>query len=97
MRKPTESFDELRFGFVIVDPSKRGKGYGKNMLQLGLTFAKEVFGAKKVSLGVFRNNEAAYYCYKAAGFEDVVLEEVEKHQVLAEEWDCLELEKIFVY
>ena len=97
MRKPTESFDELRFGFVIVDPSKRGKGYGKNMLQLGLTFAKEVFGAKKVSLGVFKNNESAYYCYKAAGFEDVVLEEVEKYQVLDEEWDCLELEKIFVY
>ena len=84
MRKPTESFDELRFGFVIVDPSKRGKGYGKNMLQLGLTFAKEVFGAKKVSLGVFKNNESAYYCYKAAGFEDVVLEEVEKEYVVDE-------------
>ena len=29
MRRPSESFDELRFGFVVVDPSKRGKGYGK--------------------------------------------------------------------
>ena len=42
MRKPTESFDELRFGFVVVDSEKRGKGYGKNMLLLGLKYAKEI-------------------------------------------------------
>lgn len=95
MRQPTESFDELRFGFVVVDSSKRGKGYGKRMLQLGLIYAKEVFGAKKVSLGVFQNNEPAYYCYKAVGFKDVALNEVEKYQVLGEEWDCLELEVQF--
>ena len=40
MRKPKESFDELRFGFVVVDSKKRGKGYGKKMLQLGLKYAK---------------------------------------------------------
>ena len=33
MRRPTEGFDELRFGFVVVDPEKRGKGDGKSMLQ----------------------------------------------------------------
>ena len=59
MRRPTESFDELRFGFVVVEPEKRGKGYGKAMLQLGIKFAKEIFGAKKVSLGVFENNTSA--------------------------------------
>lgn len=89
MRRPTASFDELRFGFVIVDSNKRGKGYGKQMLQLGLIYAKEIFGAKKVTLGVFRNNEPAYYCYKAVGFKDVESDEVEKYQVLGEEWDCL--------
>ena len=47
MRRPSESFDELRFGFIVVDPAKRGKGYGKAMLQLGLKFAKEIYGAKK--------------------------------------------------
>lgn len=36
LRNPDESLDELRFGFVIVDPHKRGKGYGKAMLQLVL-------------------------------------------------------------
>ena len=61
IRRPSENFDELRFGFVVVDPQKRGQGYGKRMLQLGIKFAKEIFGAKKVSLGVFENNESAYY------------------------------------
>ncbi len=92
MRRPGEGFDELRFGFVVVDPEKRGKGYGKRMLQLGLKYAKEIFGVKKVSLGVFENNEPAYCCYKAVGFRDVVLEETEIYTVLGEEWKCLELE-----
>ncbi len=92
MRRPSESFDELRFGFVVVDPAKRGKGYGKAMLQLGLQFAKEIYGAKKVSLGVFENNESAYYCYKAVGFKDVVLEKTETYTVLGDKWKCLELE-----
>lgn len=92
MRRPSESFDELRFGFVIVDPEKRGKGYGKSMLRLGLKFAFEIYGAKRVTLGVFENNESAYHCYKAVGFKDVVLEKTETYTVLGEEWKCLELE-----
>lgn len=91
MRKPTDSCDILRFGFVIVDADKRGKGYGKRMLQLGLENAKAK-GAKKVTLGVFKNNESAYYCYKAAGFEDVVLDVVEQYEVLGETWECAEME-----
>ena len=39
-----------------------------------------------------RNNDPAYYCYKTTGFQDVALDEMEKYQVLGEEWDCLELE-----
>lgn len=92
MRKPQESFEELRFGFVIIDTDKRGKGYGKQMLKLGLTYAKEIYSAKKVALGVFDNNESAYYCYKAVGFQDVVSGETEVYHVLGEDWKCLVLE-----
>lgn len=91
LRRPSKNFDELRFGFVIIDPEKRGKGYGKTMLQLGIKFANEIFGAKKVSLGVFENNESAYYCYKAVGFKDVILERPETYTVLGEEWKCKEM------
>lgn len=91
LRNPGESLDELRFGFVIVNPCKRGKGYGKNMLQSELKFAFEIYGAKKVSLGVFENNLPAYCCYKAVGFRDVVLDTPEKYSVMGEEWKCREL------
>ena len=91
MRRPSESFEELRFGFIIVDPSKRRKGYGKRMLQLGLKFAFEIYGAKKVSLSIFENNEPAYSCYKSVGFDDVILDKTEIYYVLGEEWKCKEL------
>ena len=91
MRNPRESLEELRLGFVIVDPDKRGKGYGKAMHELGLKYAFDIYGARKVSLGVFENNLPAYHCYKAVGFEDVVLDTVETYFVLGEEWKCREL------
>jgi RimJ/RimL family protein N-acetyltransferase len=91
LRNPDGSLDELRFGFVIVNPHKRGKGYGKSMLRLGLKFVFEIYGAKKASLGVFENNYPAYYCYKAVGFSDAVSGATEKYCVMGEEWNCKEL------
>ena len=76
---------------VVVDTSQRGKGKGKEMLKLGLRYAFDVYDAKKVSLGVFANNEPAYYCYKAAGFKDVILDEIEIYKILDEEWKCNEM------
>lgn len=95
LRKPGETQDELRFGFVTVDSSKRGMGYGKAMLNLGIEYAREKYGVKKVSLGVFDNNMPAYYCYKSVGFQDCKLEKEEKYSVLGENWNCLELEMLF--
>ncbi len=91
LRNPGGVIDELRMGWVIVDPSQRGRGKGKEMLELGLRYAFDVYGAKKVSLGVFENNEPAYYCYKAAGFKDVILDEIETYKILDEEWKCAEM------
>ena len=91
LRYPNESIEELRLGFIIVDPDKREKGYGKEMIQQGLNHAFKVEGVKKVSLGVFENNLPAYYCYKSVGFQDVVLDKTEKYSVLGEEWKCREL------
>ena len=34
LRYPSEDKTVIRFGFVIVDDSKRGKGYGKQMLRI---------------------------------------------------------------
>ena len=92
MRFVDEEKKILRFGFVIVDDSKRGMGYGKEMMQLAAKYAFEILKVEKITLGVFENNAAAYHCYKAAGFEDVELAEEEYFKILGEDWKCLELE-----
>ena len=61
------------------------------MLKLGLKYAFEVYGAKKVSLGVFENNNSAYHCYKACGFRDIVPTKTESYKILDEEWKCREM------
>ena len=68
LRFPSEDKSVIRFGFVIVDDSKRGKGYGKQMLQLAILKAKQDFGARNITLGVFDNNPSAIHCYESVGF-----------------------------
>ena len=92
MRRPNEFFEELRFGLVIVDDSQRGMGYGKEMLQLGLKYAFDILKVDKVTLGVFENNQPAYFCYKSVSFKDVQLDKLEYYYIMGESWKCLELE-----
>ena len=92
MRFTDEEKKILRFGFVIVDDSKRGKGYGKEMLQLSLKYAFEILRVEKVTIGVFENNPSAYFCYKSVGFKDVQSDESEYYSIMGEKWKCLELE-----
>ncbi|MBP5669923.1 MAG: GNAT family N-acetyltransferase, partial [Lachnospiraceae bacterium] len=41
-------FETIRVGWVIVDDTKRGLGYGKRMLEMGLKYAFDILKAKKV-------------------------------------------------
>ena len=82
----------LRFGWVIVDDTKRGKGYGRQMLELGLKYAFEIFWVTKATIGVFENNLSAYRCYKAVGFNEVTMEEDEIEEIKGEKWKIIELE-----
>ena len=50
MKRFEESFDILRFCYVIVDDTKRGNGYGKQMMILALKYAKEILVLKKLVL-----------------------------------------------
>lgn len=83
----------LRFGFVIIDSSKRGKGYGKEMLSLALKYAFEILKAEKVTICVFDNNIGAYNCYKKLGFVESKNSEPECYSILGEKWKYIELEK----
>ena len=82
----------IRFGFVIVDDSKRGRGYGKKMLQMAIRYAFDMLKAEKITLGVFENNPSAYFCYKAAGFREIPMEKEFIFEILGEQWKCIELE-----
>ena len=92
MRFTDERKTILRFGFVIVDDKKRGKGCGKGMLQLAIRFAFDMLKAEKITLGVFENNEPACRCYLAAGFRDKTGTQAEYYHIGNEDWKCLELE-----
>ncbi len=82
----------IRIGFVIVDDTKRGKGYGKRLIQMATKYAFEFLQAEKVTLGVFENNPSAYYCYKAAGFQEIPMEKMFVYEFQGEQWNCIEME-----
>lgn len=90
IRYPRDDDDSsVRFGFVIVDPSLRGKGYGKEMLCLGIEYVKEHFSASRIDLGVFENNESARHCYESAGFKEFASRECE---MPTGTWICIDME-----
>ncbi len=89
LRYPSEDKTVVRFGFVIVDDSKRGKGYGKQMLRLAVDYAQKELGAKHISLGVFSDNISALECYKSVGFR-IIGEDT--YTIDGEEWKGFEME-----
>ena len=86
-----ESVKTARLGFIIVDSSIRGKGYGKKMLEMAISFALSEFGAQRVTLGVFENNPKAKKCYESVGFRQYG---EDTYTIGTETWKCLEMEWI---
>ncbi|MBO4810984.1 MAG: GNAT family N-acetyltransferase [Prevotella sp.] len=89
LRYPDSSKTVIRFGFVIVADQLRGKGYGKQMLQLAILKAKDEFGAQKITLGVFDNNPSACHCYESVGF---IVTGSDTYLIDGEEWTGKEME-----
>ncbi len=84
--------ETVRFGFIIVDDTRRGTGCGSGMLRLALDYSFRMLGAKRVTLGVFDCNSAAYHCYKAVGFEETS-QMPEVYPFMGEDWAIIELAK----
>jgi RimJ/RimL family protein N-acetyltransferase len=90
IRYPRDDDDSsVRFGFVIVNPSLRGRGYGKEMLHLGVEYVKEHFSALRIDLGVFDNNESARHCYETTGFREYSRR---KCEMPIGTWNCIDME-----
>ncbi len=62
------STNEGMLKFVMIDPSQRGKGLGKAMLQLAVEYAFHITKADAVCLNVFPENKRAKRCYESVGF-----------------------------
>ncbi|MBO4510746.1 MAG: GNAT family N-acetyltransferase [Lachnospiraceae bacterium] len=93
MRYVNGDHNTVRFGWVVVDETKRGNGYGKRMLELGLEYAFKILKAKKVTIGVFENNTPAYACYKSLGFKEDEGKEIVRN-IKGEDWKLIELYKL---
>lgn len=91
MRYADETKKRIRLGFIIVDGEKRGKGYGKEMLELAKIFAYEILKVEQIELGVFEDNEAAYRCYESVGFRKEGSKKT--YKILGEDWVCLEMQQ----
>lgn len=90
IRYPSEDDNStVRFGFVIIDPKFRGRGYGKEMLKRGIKYAKEELKATRIDLGVFDNNPNANHLYKSLGFKAYGHRKVE---MPIGTWNCIDME-----
>lgn len=67
--------NEAMLAFVLIDPAQRGKGYGREMIQLAAKYCLEILKADAVQLNVFTVNERARKCYESAGFTERHTEE----------------------
>lgn len=90
MRVPGNDNRVIRFGFIIVDNSVRGKGYGKKLINEAIKYAKDVLQVDEINLGVFHINNSAFNCYKAVGFE-VVHIDIDVFKYNDESWNCVEM------
>ena len=89
LRYPDEDRRHVRFGFILIDPARRGQGLGRQMLELAIRYAREFLKAEDVCLGVYSNNPGAVALYKKLGFRDTG--EVEESHYMGETWYCREM------
>ena len=84
--------ETVRFGFVIVDDSRRGAGIGKRMLRMAVAYATHFLKAKRITIGVLENNPGALRCYLGAGFREAEPAEPVYYDLLGQRIRCIELE-----
>ncbi|MEA5119028.1 MAG: GNAT family protein [Propionicimonas sp.] len=82
----------LRIGRVIVDPSRRGEGWGRALLEALLARADADPGVEATELGVFTHNAVARGLYERLGFTPTG--ETREVQVDGAQWEALDLNRV---
>lgn len=76
LRTSPDSSRQACLAIVIPDPANRGKGYGREAMELLLDFGFFRLNLHKIWLQVFLRNETAIHLYRTLGFhEDGILRE----------------------
>jgi RimJ/RimL family protein N-acetyltransferase len=78
-----------RLGFVIVDPGRRGEGWGRKLVRLLTTAAFETKAITELTLGVYAHNSHARSLYESVGFQgsEVVMRTPVRDQV----WEVMSM------
>ena len=54
---------------LVVNPEARGCGLGQQLVNALIYKSRWTLGLEEAGLFVYRANQPAYFCYRAAGFE----------------------------
>lgn len=68
-RDINEAYDSAEFGIFIGEDDARGKGYGKEMTSLFVSFGFENLGLHRIQLRLVKGNAAAARTYSSVGFQ----------------------------
>ena len=61
--------ERIHLSRIMISPNHRGKGFGKTIVKLLIEKGIKLFGDKKISLKVFKDNSVAINLYKKLGFD----------------------------
>ncbi len=61
--------ERIHLARLVVDPERRGGGLGRQLIEMLMAAGKDQYPRNEYSLFVYRDNEPAYRCYRALGFE----------------------------
>ena len=61
--------DRFHLARLVANPRMRGQGVGRKLLEMMIETARNEQSHEEIALFVYRDNEPAYRCYLALGFE----------------------------
>ena len=63
-----ERYGRINLARLVVNPTRRGEGVGKRLIDLLMTVGPSQFSCDEFSLFVYRDNISAFECYRSMGF-----------------------------
>ncbi len=63
-----ERYGRINLARLVVNPTRRGEGVGKRLIDQLMTVGPSQFSCDEFSLFVYRDNISAFECYRSMGF-----------------------------